>query len=93
MNSEKKPWRWEKWKEERNLNRFLERNGEDRQQRALVSHVFSSLLFHSPSLFSYGEWIRKRGYCSMSTVEWARYPNSLKKVITFLIQTPNTTSK
>jgi len=29
MNSEKKTWRWEKGKEERNLNRFLERNDED----------------------------------------------------------------
>ena len=29
MNSEKKPWRWRKRKEEMSPNRFLEMNGED----------------------------------------------------------------
>jgi len=37
MNSKEKPWRWGKRKEERNPNRFLERNDEDRRRRALVS--------------------------------------------------------
>ena len=43
MNSEQKPWRWGKRKEERNSNRFLERNDEDRRKRALVSLLSSSL--------------------------------------------------
>ena len=43
MNNEKKPWRWGKRKEERNSNRFLERNDEDRRKRALVSLLSSSL--------------------------------------------------
>jgi len=51
MNREEKPWRWENRKEERSPNRFLERNGEDRRRRALVSLLFSSspsslLCFH-----------------------------------------------
>jgi len=49
MNSEEKPWRWGKQKEERNPNWFLERNDEDRRgEKSQPS--FSSLLFSlSPS--------------------------------------------
>jgi len=43
MNSEEKPWRRGKQKEERNPNQFLERNDEDRRRRALISLLFSSL--------------------------------------------------
>jgi len=43
MNRENKPWRWGKQKEERNSNRFLERNDEDRRRRALISILFLPL--------------------------------------------------
>ena len=51
MNSEEKPWRRGKQKEERNPNQFLERNDEDRRRRALVSLLFSSLPLPSPLSF------------------------------------------
>ena len=62
MNSEEKPWRWGKCKEERNPNRFLERNDEDRRRRALVFLLFSSLPLPLPSLFFRArEWRHKGG--------------------------------
>ena len=51
MNSEEKLWRWGKQKEERNPNRFLERNDEDRRRRALIPLLFSSLPLPLPSLW------------------------------------------
>jgi len=58
MNSEEKPWRWGKQKEERNPNRFLERNNDD-GRHALISHLFSSLPLPLPSpfldLFTHGK--------------------------------------
>ena len=44
MNSEEKPWRWGKQKEERNPNRFFERNDEDRRRHAQIPSLLSSLL-------------------------------------------------
>ena len=65
MNNEEKLYRWIKQKEERSSNRFLERNGEDRRRLALVSLLFSSLLFLSLSpLFSrsgHGKGRRREG--------------------------------
>ena len=44
MNSEEKPWRWEKQKEERKSYRFLEGNNNDGRCRSLISLLFLSIL-------------------------------------------------
>jgi hypothetical protein len=48
----------EKQKEERNPNRFLERNNDDGRQRALISLLFSSL----PPLSPLCSWVTAKGW-------------------------------
>ena len=57
MNSEEKPCRWGKQKEERKSNRFLKRNGDNGRRRALIFLLFSSLPLPLPSLL----WITAQG--------------------------------
>jgi len=85
MNRENKPWRWGKRKEERNSNRFLERNDEDRRGRAPISLLFLPL--YPLCSFDLGGGGAGLGLGKGGTVAWVLYVGpavqQLEKSITF----------